>query len=413
MTVRILRGHVLDRLAELPAEAAHCVVTSPPYWGLRDYGVEPIAWGGDDDCDHQWSETIAVNATNHTDKRRWQHTRNGRDEEQPTENRVAWLRTAVPQGQFCERCGAWAGRLGLEPDYRLYVEHLVIVFDQIRRVLRPDGVVWLNLGDSYCSTAPGTRGDAIHQRGLFVGVSDRRAEASRKWRPETPIGLKPKDLIGIPWRVAFALRDAGWWLRRDIIWSKPNPMPESVEDRCTKAHEYLFLLSKSKRYWYDAEAIKEPSEFPCGPNAPGAIKSPYGQGFTRRANTHGRGTKRDTPREHVGIGHENWHASMTRDDEIVASGKRNRRSVWTIPTAPFPEAHFATFPTALVEPCILAGCPKRGLVLDPFLGAGTTALVADRLGRDCIGVELNSGYAEMAERRLRDDAGMFAQVATE
>jgi DNA modification methylase len=201
-------------------------------------------------------------------------------------------------------------------------------------------------------------------------------------------GLKPKDLVGIPWRVAFALQADGWWLRQDIIWSKPNPMPESVTDRCTKAHEYLFLLAKSERYYYDAEAIEED----------GTGRAPGNVGPHKYAVAYD-GSDNEFHRTAAGL-------------ERARNGydKRNKRSVWEIATQPFSEAHFATFPPALIEPCILAGCPKGGTILDPFGGAGTTALVADRLQRNAIVIELNLKYAAMAERRIRDDAGMFMSL---
>jgi DNA modification methylase len=208
------------------------------------------------------------------------------------------------------------------------------------------------------------------------------------WIP-VPAGLKSKDLIGIPWRVAFALQADGWYLRQDIIWAKPNPMPESVTDRCTKAHEYLFLLSKSQLYFYDADAIAEDAN------------------TFERQNTNGLSPKALAKQD---LGHFSDKTGFTDPYKYET---RNRRSVWTVSTRPFSEAHFATFPPALIEPCILAGCPKGGTVLDPFGGAGTTGLVADRLGRDAILIELNPEYAAMAERRIRADSTLFADVACE
>ena len=194
----------------------------------------------------------------------------------------SWLRTEVKQGQFCQLCGAWCGSLGLEPAPDLYIDHAVEVFREVWRVLRSDGTLWLNIGDSYCNS------DKWGGVGANTGKHTREPDGTpaswkavrRKWA-NVP-GIKPKDLVGIPWMLAFALHADGWWLRQDIVWSKPNPMPESGEDRCTKAHEYLFLLSKNDRYYYDADAIKEDAAYPDGPHAPDAIKSPYGRGFTRR-----------------------------------------------------------------------------------------------------------------------------------
>jgi DNA modification methylase len=318
MTTRIIVGDALTELAKLPAESVHCCVTSPPYYGLRDYGV--------------------------------------------------------------------AGQLGLEATPDEYVAAMVGVFREVCRVLRGDGTLWLNIGDSYASGGRKTRDPGqskIHP--AFEGDA-----YSEGLRPADPDGVKPKDLLGIPWMLAFALRADGWWLRQDIIWAKPNPMPESVTDRCTKAHEYLFLLSKSERYYFDAAAIAEKADI-------GLLRGRSGMDEVDGVAWHAPSI---ATRQAAGI-----------DSRSAGDGSRNKRSVWTIATAPFPEAHFATFPPALVEPCILAGCPTGGIVLDPFLGAGTTALVADRLGRSAIGIELNPAYAEMAKRRIEDDSPLFADVA--
>jgi DNA modification methylase len=314
MTVTILKGDCREVLRALPDESVHCVVTSPPYFGLRDYGV--------------------------------------------------------------------AGQIGLEASPDAFVDELVAVFRDVRRVLRADGTVWLNLGDSYANDGKwGGHTGGKHVKALHCSPIGRNKRYT---------GLKPKDLIGVPWLVAFALRADGWFLRQDLIWSKPNPMPESVRDRCTKAHEYLFLLSKSERYFYDAEAIAE--SLATLPHAPGnklhadKISGPNDRG-----------------------GHSQWETSMEK--VWGANGKRNKRSVWEVTTQPYAEAHFATFPPALIEPCILAGCPKGGTVLDPFGGAGTTGLVADRLQRSAILIELNPDYAAMAERRIKGDAPLFAAVS--
>jgi DNA modification methylase len=398
MTVRILKGDCRDVLRTLPDESVHCVVTSPPYFGLRDYGA--------------------------------------------------------------------AGQIGLEATPDAFVSELVDVFAELRRVLRKDGTAWLNLGDSYAGGGHGGGGSF---------------EADRDWRPGNPeknkgnsnrdglgriTGLNAKNLIGIPWRVAFALQADGWYLRQDIIWSKPNPMPESARDRCTKAHEYIFLLSKSGRYYFDQESIAEPVSETAGAQAWRKIFDPTKQGKEAVLKAQGMKGGNDGAR----------NAKATH---------RNKRSIWEISTQPFSEAHFATFPPALIEPCILAGCPKQccttcgapwvreverrefdqssneviqtngvpglrpgtsgdrvrklsgatyqhvrgktlgfspscscnagtvgGAVLDPFGGAGTTGLVADRLGRNAILIELNPDYAAMADRRIRNDVGMFADVTT-
>jgi DNA modification methylase len=368
------------------------VVTSPPYWGLRDYGIAPRIWGAVD-CPHVWGDSIQVNATNHTDKRRWNHTRNGRDEEQPTEKRVAWLRTVVDQGAFCGLCGAWRGDLGLEPTPELFTEHIVDVFREVWRVLKDDGTVWLNLGDCYAAERGGTHQPAETLAGGRHGktvngerVNRGRADSYNPTRNARGIGLKHKDLVGIPWRAAFALQADGWFLRSDIVWSKPNPMPESVTDRPTKAHEFLFLLAKSERYYYDSDAIKEP------------LTTDARENYPDRARVTGRGGLPSL--EQSGAPHQRSSGGFPPRKSVpwVDSGEgRNKRSVWNVATQPYNGAHFATFPEALVEPCILAGCPLGGLVLDPFIGSGTVGAVAERLGRRWVGTDL--GYQPLAVAR--------------
>ena len=312
MSVRIINADVMAGLAQLPDESVHCVVTSPPYWGLRQY----IADG-------------------------------------------------APEKPF---------EIGLEPAPDAFVARMVEVFREVRRVLRKDGTCWVNLGDSYCSAPKGNPGVRGNINGGKRDTAEADAGAAVFNKSQIP-GIKQKDLVGIPWRVAFALQADGWWLRQDIIWHKPNPMPESVTDRCTKSHEYVFLLTKSASYFYDAEAIKE-----LGVMQPRAKEGGAGESAVDR--------------------------KLRGFDNCMGSdGSRNKRSVWSIATAPFSEAHFATFPPELPELCIKAGCPKGGTVLDPFSGAGTTALVADRLQRHAIGIELNPEYAAMSERRINKDRG--------
>ena len=326
----------------MPAESVHCCVTSPPYWGLRDYGV--------------------------------------------------------------------AGQIGLEVSPEAFVAEMVDVFEEVRRVLRSDGTLWLNLGDSYMGGGRGGGADNCKQR-TNVGSLDAAPN-------QRVAGYKQKDLVGIPWMVAFALRRAGWYLRQDIIWSKPNPMPESIGDRCTKAHEYLFLLSKSSRYHYDAAAIRE--DRTSNEDAKTFRGDCYVQGETDNSTM---GKRKVVGNKRVKVpggwdkgpgAHGTIHRSGRTEAEYVEADVptgRNKRSVWTVATQGFAEAHFATFPPALIEPCILAGCPAGGTVLDPFGGAGTTGMVADRLQRDAILIELNPEYAAIADRRIRGDAGMFAQVS--
>ena len=300
----IIQGDALTRLKELPSESVDCCITSPPYFGLRDYGVE--------------------------------------------------------------------GQIGLEESPEAYVSKLVEVFREVRRVLKKEGTLWLNLGDSFASG----KGTCFNPGGGSSSLGKSRKEAGAHPLDRGNIsdlrasGLKPKDLIGIPWMVAFALRADGWWLRSDIIWAKPNCMPESCKDRPTKSHEYIFLLSKSKRYFYDNEAIKEAA--------------------TNGERFHG---------SYLGGGNPT-QSRNGRDDENNRLATRNKRTVWTVATKPFAEAHFATFPEKLIEPCIKAGCPEGGICLDPFFGAGTTGLVAKKLGRHYIGIELNPEYIGMAQKRI-------------
>lgn len=307
-TATILIGDVRQRLRDIPDESVRCCVTSPPYWGLRDYGND--------------------------------------------------------------------GQIGLEQTPEDYVSQMVDVFREVRRVLTDDGTLWLNLGDSYAGSGKGPSGN--------LGALHNERHLEHKHGGIVPQGLKPKDLVGIPWRVAFALQADGWWLRQDIIWHKTNPMPESVTDRCTKAHEYVFLLSKSGRYHYDKEAISEESV--C---QPGGSHDDVPQG--------GFNDKGEIP----GSGQRSFRAIKER---------RNRRSVWTINTKPFRDAHFAVMPEALAQPCILAGSEPGDLILDPFTGAGTTAVVALRHGRNFVGTELNADYTSIAQRRITDDSPLFNTV---
>jgi DNA modification methylase len=361
MSVRILTGDARQRLRDLDAESVHCCLTSPPYFGLRDYGT--AQWeGGDGACEHSVGGQV-------------------QDSKAPGAI-VSGVRPGVDASR-CRKCGARRvdQQIGLEATPDAYVAELVAVFRAVKRVLSDDGVVFLNLGDSYAATTKGSSGKGEKQiTNAGTILADRRGSV--------PLGLKPKDLIGIPWRVAFALQADGWYLRQDIIWQKPNPMPESVQDRCTKSHEYLFLLSKRDRYWYDADAISEVAT-------------------SAERTRNGPSSFRERPSNGV------WENSPGAWMGISASGNRNRRSVWTIATEPSSLAHFAMMPTALAELCIKAGCPSGGTVLDPFAGAGTTGLVADRLGRNAVLIELNPANAAMADQRLSGDAGMFASVQAE
>ena len=321
MTWQLYQGDALETLKQMEDESINCCVTSPPYWGLRDYGVD--------------------------------------------------------------------GQLGLEPTPEEYVENMVEVFREVKRVLRKDGTLWLNLGDSYAANRTYQVAST-----LMNGDATNKAQAcSGRGMKASDFGMKPKNMIGIPWRVAFALQSDGWYLRSDIIWAKPNPMPESVQDRPTKAHEYIFLLSKSARYFYDAEAIKEEAKEWTGQAA--TFKREGGKATQLHVPGQARVSHRPDRKQ------DQVHRRYTGFNDRYKQGpKRNKRTVWNINTKPFPEAHFAVFPPEIPEICIKAGCPGGGTVLDPFAGAGTTLYVAEQLGRNSIGIELNPDYCDIIRRRM-------------
>lgn len=564
MTVRILVGDCRARLAEIPNASIQCVMTSVPYWGLRSYGTEPQVWGGDAACAHQWGtmergkrkDMLPLDQTTSAG-------RSGTDDRQDVASHNG--------GNFCEACGAWRGEHGMEPALEMWLAHEVLIWREVRRVLRDDGTVWINIGDSYATKPAGwsaewykrkKRDDRTFRDKPFTTVSragDTKIPDGQSSNPfgfkehlrthDAPnrnapaIGLASKQRLMLPARLAIALQDDGWWLRDEIVWAKPNPMPSSVEDRTTPAHEMLYLFAKSGRalfwshrdrglearvykrpspdfrwrhrktgqevlelpagldeagvklwmrvnlwsghdYYYDVDAIAEPAS----PNTHARIAQPtlerqqggvkaakykddLGLHFGGGIRTHNeilqsvaRRSKKpvagwdtgagnhDTiehaapqnisgnkqrkfgddvgrPESHIGRSVP-WSPGVTpksapHDSGIRANDSfqaatsanlllmRNKRSVWNIATEPFPEAHFATFPTALVEPCIKAGCPQGGVVLDPFGGSGTVGLVADRLGRHAILIELNPEYAAIAERRIRADGPLLAEVAAE
>lgn len=333
LTATVIIGDNRKTLKTLPDQSVQTVITSPPYWGLRDYGTGE--WiGGDPECSHR------------RDSKRSDKTTTGHKNEA-----IGGVGDAIYK-DICPKCGAKREdlQIGLEISPDEYVEQLCQVFDEVWRVLKDDGTLWLNIGDTYSSfrDSKSVPDNLRNGEGTKVGTASNRNPTHLK-----AAGLKHKDLVGIPWRVAFALQARGWYLRQDIIWAKPNPMPESVTDRCTKSHEYIFLLSKNPRYYFDNQSIKE---------------------------------------------------------ESVEGGLKNKRNIWTVPVKAYREAHFATYPPELILPCVLGGSKEGDLILDPFNGSGTTGEVALQNNRNYIGLELNPEYAQIAERRLNNAVGMFGTI---
>jgi len=330
---------------------AQTCVTSPPYYGLRDYGTGKWT-GGDENCSHKRD-------SKYSDKTITGHA-----------NKDLTVGDAIYKS-VCHKCGAVREdkQLGLEETPEEYIKSMVEVFRCVWNVLADDGTLWVNIGDSYYNYRPG-KGQSLVKQTVANNDQDLPQNCAR--RGNKLDGLKEKDLIGIPWMLAFALRADGWYLRQDIIWHKPNPMPESVQDRCTKAHEYIFLLSKSQKYYYDNESIKDP------------VKQDWGTRDRTDGKYHNEGTGLQP------------HSGLEKSYEMA-----NKRSVWTVNTKPYSGAHFAVFPTELIEPCIMAGSKVGDIVLDPFMGSGTTAQVAQSLGRKYLGCELNPSYKELQDKRVQ------------
>lgn len=357
---KIIHGDALEVLRGMPDEFVNCCVTSPPYWGLRDYGVP--------------------------------------------------------------------GQLGLERTPEEYTAKMVEIFREVRRVLRKDGTLWLNLGDCYWGGKGMNGNSKARTTAEERGFKQSGGTPQGPWRPQdgTHDVLKPKDLVGIPWRIAFALQADGWWLRQDIVWSKDNPMPESVRDRFCKSHEYIFLLSKSERYYFDLDSILEPCE--SGPSGLrkmvesqeriGGKHKVLDDPLSKASATTNIGRKRSVGGRRRGNVERKYGEAVNRDGSHLGRSVpwegmvRTPRSVWRINTEPCREAHFAVMPTRLVERCILAACPPAGTVLDPFMGSGTTAVVARKLNRNYIGIELNPKYIAIAERRIEREVGLLLEAIT-
>ncbi len=473
--IRIVQGHVIDKLRELPDRSVHCVVTSPPYWGLRDYsrcecavvtithphGGPPAhnadegghlfkrepdpdcpkchgtgkdesltaVWDAKEGCEHEWKGNLT---RLEWERKEYRFTSLNESAAADVGGKLA--------SDLCEKCGAWRGQLGLEPTPGLYVNHIVQVFREVRRVLRDDGTLWLDMGDSYFGDSP-VRMKGSEAFSETWDASQTRLRGGTRRSSASVDGLKPKDLVGMPWRVAFALQADGWWLRSDIVWAKPNPMPESVTDRPTKAHEYIFLMAKSRTYYYNADAIREPilsspsdlrkmverldriggkSLTDTDPLHAGnretnvGRKRAVGNPETARVLLARSGNKnRKFRADYGGVEDSRSHQAFGVPWEETPGLGRNARTVWTVPTQPYPEAHFATFPEALAERCIKTGTKAGDTVLDPFAGSGTLGAVARSLGRSAILIEIKEQYVALARQRARTDLSTLDEFGAE
>lgn len=369
----IIEGDSLESLKSIPDGSVNCCITSPPYYGLRDYGTG--RWiGGDPNCPHRrLSKYSEKTITGHAQKE------------------LAGNVGDAIYKTVCPLCGAVRvdKQIGLEETPAEYIDKLVNVFREVKRVLKEDGTLWVNIGDSYANTNSNNRN--------FIDEGGRGGNNPNIATRTLPDDIKPKDLIGIPWMLAFALRNDGWYLRQDIIWHKPNPMPESVSDRCTKSHEYIFLLSKNSSYYFDSEAIEEPANYDGRSDTLLKGSNKYSDGSYMQ-NQNGQ--------PFAGGVHERWKFKQFDNSEKDAVyAVRHKRDVWTVSTKPYKGAHFATYPEELIEPMVLAGCPVDGVILDPFSGSGTTGVVALRHKRKYIGIELNHKYVKLSIKRIEESLG--------
>lgn len=381
---KIIYGNAIDVLKTISSGSIDMCITSPPYWALRDYQTEQQIWDGDENCKHEWGAKIIHKLRTSAGE----HVTVGSNlnEYQPRQ---------IQQGNFCIECGAWYGSLGLEPSFELYIKHLCDIFDEVKRVLRKTGTCWVNLGDTYAGSGCGTN-DYRTEKSKSIQGKGKNAQLYKKGGIAQKIkDIQSKCLCLIPFRLAIEMVNRGWILRNVIIWQKPNCMPSSAKDRFTVDFEYLFFFVKNKKYYFETQC--EPmlgNEYDINRMKSGRKEykgkwSGYGEEVA----------KFRSPR--VRTQRKSWDSKRIQS-AFVASGElgRNKRCVWIIPTFPFPEAHFAVYPEALIETPIKAGCPKEGVVLDPFIGSGTTAVVSKKLGRNFIGIELNPKYIDIAKKRL-------------
>jgi len=416
----VICGECKETMREFPDESIDLCVTSPPYWGLRDYGGDSQIWGGDPNCEHEWAITPPPRQRSESDVKDLnskQATMRGTNyDSQP--------------GNICVKCGAWRGSLGLEPHPQLYVDHLVEICREVKRVLKKEGSFWLNLGDSYFggkgksgyelpheATKRNEEGKTLQRSYNVPGYMDGRPSDTCK---QDGGWLQPKQKLMIPERTAMALQDDGWILRNSVIWYKPNHMPESVKDRLTKSYEFFFFFVKSRKYYFDLDSIRAP--ITSTPWSNYTSKEPYQNNNTRARYT----GKFDGETEHENYGSprartQRYNSKYSDDsglDRLTTHLKtsrlegnktnthekgKNPGDVWTVNTEPFPGSHFAVFPPELIEPIIKSSSPPNGIVLDPFAGSGTALRVARKLGRQFIGIELNPEYATMCEQRVRAD----------
>jgi len=358
---KVLVGDNRKIMAGLPSDSIDLVVTSPPYWGLRDYGMDGVIWGGDPLCDHVFNEQDVPQRGNRDQgfNERWGNSAGQKKQE--TKNKIN-----AKRGE-CIKCGSWKGQLGLEPNPQMFVDHILEISRGIKRIIKPSGSFWLNLGDSYYGSGKGAGTKLEDAKEVYI--MDKASVPKQSLRSNW---LQPKQLLGMPWRVAIALQEDGWILRNCVIWFKRNHMPEPVQDRLTKSYEFFFFFVKSRKYYFDLDSIRVP-KIHNEPWSLNANKKPY---------------ESNNPR-----------LNYDKDDK---KGK-NPGDVWDIPTQPFPGAHFAVFPPSLIEPIIKSSSPEGGIVLDPFAGSGTALRVARKFRRSFIGIELNPEYATMAEERVRSD----------